>query len=317
MTQTASLRAEGADFVVAVVHANRAEDWQLYQERAADLILTGDDHDLLIAYDGRTAMVESSSDAHYVTAIDVTVSISMDEGRKHVTWWPQFRVIDTATVTPDPAVAAEVAKYEQELVRELDVEIGRTGSDLDSRVATVRMREAAIGSLFADAIRASTGADVAVVNGGGIRAARLYNAGAPITRRDILAELPFGNKVVTLAVSGKALKDAMENGLSVLPLMAGRFPQISGMRVEADLSKPAGQRVIAMSVGGAPLDEARRYTVATNDFLARGSDGYTMFRDAEHLVRDYDGPLMANEVMAYIRRLGAVQPIVDGRITLK
>ena len=317
MTQTASLRAEGADFVVAVVHANRAEDWQLYQERAADLILTGDDHDLLIAYDGRTAMVESSSDAHYVTAIDVTVLISMDEGRKHVTWWPQFRVIDTATVTPDPAVAAEVAKYEQELVRELDVEIGRTGSDLDSRVATVRMREAAIGSLFADAIRASTGADVAVVNGGGIRAARLYNAGAPITRRDILAELPFGNKVVTLAVSGKALKDAMENGLSVLPLMAGRFPQISGMRVEADLSKPAGQRVIAMSVGGAPLDEARRYTVATNDFLARGSDGYTMFRDAEHLVRDYDGPLMANEVMAYIRRLGAVQPIVDGRITLK
>jgi 5'-nucleotidase/UDP-sugar diphosphatase len=99
--------------------------------------------------------------------------------------------------------------------------------------------------------------------------------------------------------------------------MAGRFPQISGMRVEADLSKPVGQRVIAMSVGGAPLDESRRYTVATNDFLARGSDGYTMFRDAEHLVRDYDGPLMANEVMAYIRRLGTVSPVVDGRVSVR
>jgi 5'-nucleotidase/UDP-sugar diphosphatase len=315
--QTAALRSEGADFVVAVVHANRSEDWQLYAARAADLILTGDDHDLLIAYDGRTAMVESSSDAHYVAAVDITISVSIDEGRKHVAWWPQFRVIDTATVTPDPTVAAEVKNYEQELVRELDVEIGRTAVDLDSRVATVRSREAAIGSLFADAIRASTDSDVAVTNGGSIRAGKLYQAGDPITRRDILSELPFGNKVVTLAVSGKAIKEAIEIGLSVLPLPGGRFPQISGMRVEADLSRPAGSRVTNITIGGAPLDESRRYTLATNDFLARGSDGYTMFRDAEHLVRDYDGPLMANEVMAYVRRLGTVRSTIDGRMTIK
>jgi 5'-nucleotidase/UDP-sugar diphosphatase len=202
-------------------------------------------------------------------------------------------------------------------VRELDVEIGRTAVELDSRVATVRSREAAIGSLFADAIRASTGSDVAVTNGGGIRAGKLYQAGDAITRRDILSELPFGNKVVTLALSGKAIKEAIEIGLSVLPLPGGRFPQISGMRVEADLSWPPGSRVINITIGGAPLDESRRYTLATNDFLARGSDGYTMFRDAEHLVRDYDGPLMANEVMAYVRRLGTVRSVVDGRMTIK
>jgi 2',3'-cyclic-nucleotide 2'-phosphodiesterase (5'-nucleotidase family) len=89
------------------------------------------------------------------------------------------------------------------------------------------------------------------------------------------------------------------------------------MRVEADLSKPPGSRVTNMTIGGAPLDESRRYTLATNDFLARGSDGYTMFRDAEHLVRDYDGPLMANEVMAHVRRLGTVRSTVDGRMTVK
>jgi 2',3'-cyclic-nucleotide 2'-phosphodiesterase (5'-nucleotidase family) len=315
--QTALLRNEGADFVVAVVHANRAEDMQLYERRAADLILTGDDHDLLIAYDGRTAMVESSSDAHYVTAVDITISVTLAEGRRHVAWWPQFRVMDTAAVTPDAEVAAEVKKYEEELSRELDVEIGRTAVDLDSRAAAVRTREAAIGSLFADALRAATGSDVAVTNGGGIRAGKLYKAGDPITRRDILSELPFGNKVVTLALSGKAIREAMENGLSVFPPTGGRFPQISGMRVEADVSKPPGSRVIKITVGGAPLDEARRYTLATNDFLARGSDGYDMFRDAEHLIRDYDGPLMANEVMAYVRELGTVQSVIDGRITLK
>ena len=315
--QAAALHSEGADFVVAVVHANRAEDMQLYAARAADLILTGDDHDLLIAYDGRTAMVESSSDAYYVTAVDVTISVKMDDGRKQVTWWPQFRVIDTASVTPDPVVAAEVEAYQQELSRELDVEIGRTAVELDSRVATVRTREAAIGSLFADAIRASTGSDVAVINGGGIRAGKLYQAGDALTRRDILSELPFGNKVVTLALSGKALREAIEIGLSVLPLSAGRFPQVSGMRVEADLTKPPGSRVTNITIGGAPLDESRRYTLATNDFLARGSDGYSMFRDAEHLVRDYDGPLMANEVMAHVRRLGTIRSTVDGRMTVK
>jgi 2',3'-cyclic-nucleotide 2'-phosphodiesterase (5'-nucleotidase family) len=315
--QAAALRAEGADFVVAVVHANRTEDRELYARRAADLILTGDDHDLYIAYDGRTAMVESSSDAHYVTAIDVTIAVSMDEGRRQIAWWPQFRVIDSATVEPDPAVAAEVKKYEQELSRELDVEIGRTAVDLDSRNATVRTREAAIGSLIADAIRASAGTDVALTNGGGIRANKRYAAGALITRRDVLSELPFGNRVVTLRVTGKALKEAIENGLGVLPLTAGRFPHISGMSVKADLSRPPGQRVRDIRIGGAPLDDARRYTLATNDFLARGSDGYTMFRDAEHLTRDYDGPLMANEVMAHVRRLGTIHSTVDGRMTVK
>jgi 5'-nucleotidase/UDP-sugar diphosphatase len=315
--QTAALRSEGVDFVVAVVHANRAEDMRLYEARAADLILTGDDHDLLIAYNGHTAMVESSSDAYYVAAIDVTISVGMDEGRKRVSWWPQFRVIDTASVEPDPTVAAEVKKYEQDLSRELDVEIGRTETDLDSRVATLRTREAAIGSLFADAIRASTGAEVAVTNGGGIRANKLYQAGAPITRRDILSELPFGNKVVTLRLSGKAIREAIENGLSMLPSMAGRFPQVSGMRVDADLSRPPGHRVVSIALEGGPLDETRHYTLATNDFLARGSEGYAMFRDAEQLVRDYDGPLMANEVMAYVRKLGTVRARVDGRMNVK
>ena len=70
-----------------------------------------------------------------------------------MTWWPQFRVIDTATVTPDPEVAAAVAGFEQKLTREMDVPLGTTAVELDSRNATVRTREAAIGNLIADAMR--------------------------------------------------------------------------------------------------------------------------------------------------------------------
>ncbi|MDB5599221.1 MAG: hypothetical protein JWN71_1265 [Xanthobacteraceae bacterium] len=315
--QAAELRREGADFVVSVVHADRAKDSELFATRAFDLILTGDDHDLYVNYDGRTAMVESGADAHYVTAIDVTINVEERGGQRHVTWWPKFRIIDTADVAPDPEVAAEVVKLEAEMSKELDVALATTAVELDSRNATVRTREAAIGNLFADALRDTTGADIGLTNGGGIRASKLYPAGSPITRRDILAELAFGNRIALIGVTGKALREAMENGLSVLPQASGRFPQVSGMTVEADVSRPPGSRVVAIKVGGVPLDEARTYKLATNDFIGRGGDGYVMLRDAPVIGRDYDAPLMANEIMAYVRKLGTVRTRVDGRVTIK
>src|SRR5262245_16830932 len=100
------LREEGADFVVAVVHAPRRQDRELYDSRASDLILTGDDHDLFINFDGVAAIVESSYDAHFVTAIDIAINVTERGGKREVVWWPDFRIIDTATVTPDPEVAA-------------------------------------------------------------------------------------------------------------------------------------------------------------------------------------------------------------------
>ena len=315
--QAELLRREGADFVVAVAHASRAQDYEIFATRTVDLLLSGHDHDLFINYDGRNAMVESSYDAHYVTAIDVSIEVKEQGGQRAVTWWPQFRVIDTATVTPDPEVAAAVAKYEQELSKELDQPIGSTAVELDSRVATVRTGEAAIGDLVADAMRAAARAEVAVTNGGGIRGGRVYAPGMAITRRDILSELPFDNRIVTIEISGAALKHAIENGLSQLPSSSGRFPQISGMTVEADTSRPPGSRVLAIKVGDAPLNENKIYRVATNDFMARGGDGYAMFRDATPLLPANDAPLLSTAVMDYVKRIGTVRNRVEGRIALK
>jgi 2',3'-cyclic-nucleotide 2'-phosphodiesterase (5'-nucleotidase family) len=315
--QVQALRAEGADFTVAVVHAPRAQDLELFNGRAADLILTGHDHDLFLDYDGRTAIVESSHDAHYVTMIDVTLRVQTMDGRRIVSWFPRFRVVDTADVEPDPEVLAVVRGYESELARELDVAVATTAVRLDSRTATLRTGEAAIGNLFADAIRTTTGADIALTNGGGIRGEKVYAPGSAITRRDVLAELPFRNHVAVLEVGGKDVRAALENGIGLLPNAAGRFPQISGMRFEADLSKPAGRRVLSVRVGDAPLDETKTYTLATNDFLARGSDGYTIFRSARRLLPDGDGPLMANEILAYLKKIGTVKTGAEGRIVLK
>ena len=244
--QARTLKREGADFVVAVAHVTREQGTELYRSDTIDLILTGHTHDLFINYDGNTAMVESNYDAHYVTAIDVAIGIKEEDGKRLVTWWPQFRVIDTAVVTPDPEMAEVVAKYEADLGRHLDTPIGTTAIELDSRNTTVRSRETAIGALVADAMRWSAQTETAITNGGGIRGGKVYPPGATLTRRDVLAELPFGNRLITFDVSGAVLTAAIENGLSRLPNPSGRFPQVSGLTIEADVSRPPGSRVLSV-----------------------------------------------------------------------
>jgi 2',3'-cyclic-nucleotide 2'-phosphodiesterase (5'-nucleotidase family) len=314
VAQAKAAREEGADLVVAVVHAPRDQDNRLMALSVADIVLSGDDHHLEAWYNGRVAFAEGIEEAAVVIALDVTIRVSTVEGRRSVGWFPRYRFIDTADTTPDPETQAKVAGYEAELRRELDVVIATTAVELDTRGATVRTGEAAFGNLVADAIRLKTGADVAVINGGALRAGKVYAAGSPITRRDILSEMPFGNRTVVFEVSGADLKTILEHGLGAWPQASGRFPQISGIRVAADRSQTPGERVIALEIAGKAVDPAARYTIATNDFLGRGGDGYPVFRTARALQRDFDAPLIANDVMVHVRRLGTVTTGVEGRI---
>jgi 5'-nucleotidase / UDP-sugar diphosphatase len=155
------------------------------------------------------------------------------------------------------------------------------------------------------------------MNGGGIRAGRVYAPGSSISRRDVLAELPFNNRIVTIDIDGVALRQALENGVSQLPNAAGRFPQVSGMTVEYEPSRAPGGRIRSVTIGGAPLDPKRTYRVATNDFLARGSDGYNVFEAATPLLPPDDSPLLATEVMAYLQGLGTVRTGLEGRLVAK
>ena len=86
---------------------------------------------------------------------------------------------------------------------------------------------------------------------------------------------------------------------------------------ELSPGRPVGQRLLSIKVGSEPLQDAKTYKVATNDFMARGGDGYVTFRDAKQLIRDFDGPLVVNEVMAYVRKIGTVRTGVEGRLILK
>ena len=312
-----ALRKAGADMVVAVVHAPRDIDLQLYHSGAFDIVLSGDDHDLAVMYDGGTAFAETMEEADYVVALDIRADVNDEDGTRHVTWFPDFRIIDTADVTPDPETQARIEAYNADLDRDLDVTIGTTAEPLDSQSATVRTGEAAIGNLVADAMRWAVDADAAIVNGGGIRANREYAAGHALTRRDILKELPFGTRTVKLRISGAGIRAALENGVSELPGAAGRFPQVSGLRFTVDAGKPAGERVSGIMIGGKPLDPSASYTLATNDYMFDGGDGYTALKQGTPLLGVRDARLIANDVMAYVTAMKTVAPKVEGRITVK
>jgi 2',3'-cyclic-nucleotide 2'-phosphodiesterase (5'-nucleotidase family) len=314
--QAAALREAGADLVVLISHSNRATDNELLHAGFADVILSGDDHDIFLNYIGRSAVVEAGQDGHIIAVVDLTVDVSEKDGKRRVSWWPRFRFIDTADVEPDKEVAALVANYEASLSKELDVAIGSTAGELDSRTAAVRGGEAAIGNLVADAIREAASADVAITNGGGIRGNTVYPRGSPLTRRHVLTELPFGNKTVLLEITGAGLKEALEQGFARADKLVGAFPQVSGIVVGADVTRPAGDRVMKVEINGQPVEPTRTYKLATNDFLAGGGDGYQALKSAKVLRGPNDGNLMANDVINFITAQGTVDAALEGRIVV-
>ncbi len=308
-------RDDGAEFVIAVVQTNQANDALLISSGAFDVIMSGDDHSYATSYDGRTAYVETSIDGRFLSPVDIDITITVrDDGRRRVRWTPNFRFIDTLNVTPDPESQALVDAFQAQLDESLGVEIGVTTGVLDSRRNVVRGEESAMGNLIADALRDATGADLAIANGGGIRADRTYDAGTMLTRKDIMTELPFGNSTVVTELTGAQILLAIENGVSAVEEGAGRFPQVSGMSYVYDPSAPAGSRVASLMVGGAEIDQNAVYKLATNNYILGGGDGYSSLGGGNVLVNAGDGNLMANDVIDYIIKSGGVSAAVEGRI---
>ena len=307
-------RDDGADIVVGVVQTDMENDRMLIKSHAFDVILSGDDHSYATAYDGVTAYVETSIDGRFLSPVDLTVEVGEKDGKRTIKWVPNFRFIDTATVEPDAESQALVDTLQKQLDDKLNVVIGTTEGSLDSRRNVVRAEESTMGNLIADALRAATGADIAIMNGGGIRADRTYDAGTKLTRRDILSELPFGNVTVLTELPGSQVLLALENGFSQVEKGAGRFPQVSGLEVVYDPTAEPGSRVASVKVGGADLEMDKLYKVAVNDYILGGGDGYAALGGGRILTNSGGGAFVANDVMAYVEKAGTISVKVEGRI---
>jgi 5'-nucleotidase / UDP-sugar diphosphatase len=304
------LKNEGANVIVAITHLTFAEDRALAERFPdIDLIIGGHEHFPITATENRTLISKAGSDAKFVARLDVNRrSDGMIERF--------FELIPiTAAIPDDPKTAEVVNDFEGRLGAELNVVVGTSRVGLDADSVRMRAGETNLGDLVADAMRAEVGADVTIVNSGGIRGNRIYPAG-PLTRRTIVAMQPFGNVICKIAVRGQVILDALNSGVSKLPASEGRFPQISGMTMRVDPAGAVGSRVSDVRVAGQPLDTEKIYTVATTDYQLKGGDAYDMFVGQPILIGPEAGPLMATALEKYVSARGEVDASVDGRITI-
>lgn len=177
-------------------------------------------------------------------------------------------------------------------------EVELTVNDPETGERAVRSAETNLGDLCADAYRAKTGADVAVINGGGVRSSI---AAGDITYGNIIEVQPFGNSLCVAEVTGQQILDCLEMGAMYYPEENGSFIQVSGITYEIHSYIPSSvitnddgfvgvsgeYRVKNVIVNGKPLELSEKYTLAShNYYLLSCGDGMTMFRDCSIVAKE-------------------------------
>ena len=165
-------------------------------------------------------------------------------------------------------------------------------------------RESGLGNLFADLLREASGADIAVINSGSLRAD--LNPGE-VTAEDVLNVYPFIDQYRVVEIDGNGVRALLEHGYA---LRYG-FAQMAGVEAVYDSRRPVGDRLVEARVGGEPLDASRLYTVASSDFLANGGDDYSMLA-AGRSVRESAGR-MVEAFLAGLRSRAEVRVPAVGR----
>ncbi|WP_432450660.1 bifunctional metallophosphatase/5'-nucleotidase [Aliiroseovarius marinus] len=317
----AALEAEGVDKIIALNHVGVNKDMAIAEAvPGLDAVIGGHSHTKFsnteegaMAYPtmvGNVPVVQAYAYSKYVGHLVLTFD---DAG--NVTAATGDTILLDASVAEDPAIVARVAELAGPIEEMKTRVVASTAEAIDGERGSCRAMECAMGNIITDAMLdrvKDQGIEIAIQNGGGIRASI---GEGEVTMGDVLTVLPFQNTLSTFQVSGATIVAALENGVSQYEDGAGRFPQVAGMTYAFDVSKEAGSRVSDVMVGGAPIDPAKVYGVVSNNYVRNGGDGYKMFRDAE---KAYDfGPDLADVTAEYMAKMGPVKPMLDGRITKK
>jgi 5'-nucleotidase/UDP-sugar diphosphatase len=307
-----NLKEQGAEIIVALTHLNFDDDVNLARSvPGIDLILGGHDHEPMSRLESGTLIHKSGQDARWLGIIELAAKRD-DKGNLSIAH--SWRVEAVRNLPDDKNIAALIGDLEKKFGQALNQEVGKSAVELDSRNETVRYRESNFGNLVADALRHVHKADAALVNGGGIRGNRLRPAGEAITRRDLIRELPFGNVGVLVEVEGAVLREVLERTLNRAGKGSGSFPQVSGISLVYDVTKPPGSRLVSLEVAGVPLEEKRLYRLAASDFLVRGGDGQVGLKGAKILIDVSAAQLITTEVEIYLQSASPYDPGPTPRI---
>lgn len=335
------LQAEGADAVVVAIHQGLvpeegasftgcgaiAGDLREILERLdprVDLVISGHTHWPYVCNFGTVdpARAFTVTSAGYGGQILTDIAMTIDPRAGDVTAIsarnvpvqsagegrvanPAFRAFD-----PEPEIAAYVARYVAAAAEVAERPVGRI-----SAIAQRGRPESALGNLVADAQLDSTrgaGAQVALMNPGGVRADLAPREGGQVTFGDIYAVQPFGNTLVTMTYTGAQLLQVLEEQFAN-PNEHNVLSASDGFTMTLDPSLPAGRRVISAALDGRPIDPAADYRMTLNSFIATGGDGFATVKEGRDPVV---GPLDLDSMEQYLRSVEVRQVPATGRVTV-
>lgn len=315
--QVDALKEEGADVVILLAHLGVDEASEvntltvLDKVKDIDVIIDGHSHTLLPEGEMHGETLLAQTGAHLANVGVVTLSFNGKEVVEKKAEVITF--LEAMQYAENEEIKASIAAIEEENARVTEVEVAELSADLEGEREDVRTRETNMADLITDAMLKRTGADAVITNGGGIRASI---AAGTVTFGDLLTVLPFGNMVTVIEVSGQDIQDALNYGVDAYPEPAGKFPQVAGITYV--IAKDGDANVAKdIMIAGEALDLEATYKLATNDFMAVGGDGYTMFEGKEQIVLE---GLMVDVVRDYVLEIaedGSFSYETDARITVE
>lgn len=288
------LANELGDYVIVLGHigldadgsSGITSDWICSNLDGIDLFVDGHSHTVLengMEVNG-TLIVSTGQYLNNIGLVDIKVVDGVAQGESAMLI-PAADVIDPSysaiaaglgitSVADDPQVTAYIDELNADLEKRFSQVVATVPVDLDGERDHVRTRVTNLSRLICAAMTYETGADFTIINGGGIRASI---AAGDVTLGDINNVLPFTNTVTMCEITGAQVLEALEFGYSMVPESNAAFSQ-SDLRIAYDASAEPGHRITRVRLfDGSLLDPEATYTVATNDFMAAGGDGYTMF----------------------------------------
>jgi len=334
----AQLTEQGVNKIILLTHTGIEVDTTLLpQLENVDVVVGGHSHTLLSnTYKGAADAyplkfnsasgepmyyVQAGSNNVYLGRLDVVF-----DANGVVTSAAGDTILLSQYITPDTEMNDLVAELSVPIAEMRNTAIGATTDVLlVGDRAVCRVEECNMGDVIADAMRAETGAQIAIMNGGGVRAS--IEPGE-ITLGEVLTVQPFSNLISTFELKGADVVAALENGVSQLVVengkvkregAPGRFPQVSGLRYTIDPTKEPGSRIVSVEVEGkngdyAPIDLEAVYKMVTINFVRLGGDGYTVL--AENAINPYDfGHVDYEATVAYLKANSPIKTEPEGRIT--
>ncbi len=320
--EVARMEAQGINKIIVLSHSGLSVDLRIAEAvPQVDVIVGGHDNRLLSNTQegahgpyplmvGSTAIVQAYAYGRFLGEINVTF-----DGEGKVVEAVGEPVPLDAGVAEDAGTKTRIGELAEPLDAIRNRVVAEAGAFIQGDRSVCRAEECALGNLVADSMLDRVrhqGVQVAIANSGGIRAS--IEEGE-VTMGEILTVLPFQNTLATFRIRGQSIIDALENGVSQVEDLKGRFPQVAGLSFSWDpAAGPNEGRIREVLIGEETIDPEAVYGVVTNNYVRNGGDGYAMFATEAMDVYDF-GPDLADVLAEYMAAQGPVMPKVEGRIS--